>query len=140
VGIWRGASALVLVAVTTVALSADAKPRRSPNRWVRMSATAYCVDGITDSGARTGPGTVAADPRRIPLRSAIRVRGLRGARDGNYTVLDTGRAIKGNEIDVFIPNCAAAKHFGRQAVLVRIVRLGEAPGAKSQDAATDRSR
>jgi len=46
---------------------------------------------------------------------------LKGASDGRYTVLDTGRRIKGREIDVFIPQCAAAKRFGRQHVEVKAI-------------------
>lgn len=87
-----------------------------------MSATAYCAKGITDSGARTREGIVAADPRVIPLGSTIRVRGLRGARDGPYAVLDTGRKVKHRRIDIFMPSCRAAKRFGRQYVMVSITR------------------
>ena len=91
---------------------------------MRMAATAYCDHGITESGAHTRPGSVAADPRVIPLGSKIRVEGLEGAPDGTYTVLDTGRAIKGHEIDLFLPRCAAAKKFGRQHVRVKILTRG----------------
>jgi len=112
-----------------VVVSAAAKPAHKAKgaQWMRVSATAYCVHGITDSGAHTRPGTVAADPRLIPLGSTIHVRGLRGARDGQYTVLDSGRAIKRREIDLFMPSCAAAKRFGRQDVEVRILTRAARP-------------
>jgi len=103
---------------------AQAKPKSKPAAWMRMAATAYCDHGITDSGVHTRRGSVAADPRVIPLGSKIRVEGLHGAPDGTYTVLDTGRTIKGREIDVFIPHCAAAKTFGRQHVRVKILEPG----------------
>ena len=89
---------------------------------MRVSATAYCAKGTTGSGAQTRTGSVAADPRLIPLGSTIRVRGLKGARDGTYTVLDRGRGITGREIDVFIPRCAEAKQFGRQHVQVQVIK------------------
>src|SRR4029079_16640615 len=76
------------------------------------------------SGVHTRRGMVAVDPRRIPLGSSIHVRGLRGVRDRLYAATDTGAAVKDNEIDVFIPDCRAAKAFGRQRVQVRIVRRG----------------
>jgi 3D (Asp-Asp-Asp) domain-containing protein len=119
----RTATVSVLLVLATT-LGAQAKPRPRPNAWLPMSATAYCLHGVTGSGVHTRPGMVAVDPRRIPLGSRIHVRGLNGARDGIYAATDTGAAVKDNEIDVFIPDCRAAKAFGRQRVQVRIVRRG----------------
>jgi 3D (Asp-Asp-Asp) domain-containing protein len=65
---------------------------------------------------------VAADPRILPLGSRIRVHGA-GAYDGEYTVTDTGREIKGHEIDIYIRNDAEAKRFGRKAVSVELLEL-----------------
>ncbi|HJZ75607.1 MAG TPA: 3D domain-containing protein [Vicinamibacterales bacterium] len=96
---------------------------------MRVSATAYCSHGVTGSGERTRRGSVAADPHLIPLGSTIRVQGLQGVPDGTYTVLDTGRGIRGREIDVFIPRCGAARQFGRQNVRVTIIQRG--PSSKS---------
>ncbi|HKB11369.1 MAG TPA: 3D domain-containing protein [Vicinamibacterales bacterium] len=108
----------------SIPFTAEARPKRTSGSWMRVSATAYCQHGITGSGAPTRRGSVAADPRVIPLGSTIHVRGLKGPRDGIYTVLDSGRAIKGHEIDVFIPQCGEAKRFGRQHVRVRVVERG----------------
>src|SRR5262245_39591400 len=116
--------AALAVSFILISFSAEAKPKRKPAAWMRMDATAYCDHGITDSGAHTRRGSVAADPRVIPLGSTIRVEGLEGPPDGTYTVLDSGRTIKGREIDVFIPVCAAAKAFGRQNVRVKILKRG----------------
>jgi 3D (Asp-Asp-Asp) domain-containing protein len=115
-------AAVLLVLTLSSTLGAQAGPR--PNPWLPMSATAYCLQGVTGSGVHTRRGVVAVDPRRIPLGSSIHVRGLRGAHDGIYAAADTGPAVKNNEIDVFIPDCRAAKAFGRQRVQVRIVRRG----------------
>ena len=119
----RTATVSVLLVLAST-LAAHAKPRPRPDGWLPMSATAYCLQGRTGSGVHTRQGMVAVDPRRIPLGSSIRVRGLRGVRDGIYAATDTGAAVKNNEIDVFIPDCRAAKAFGRQRVQVRIVRRG----------------
>ena len=123
----RTATVLVVVLLSST-LGAQAKPRPRTNPWLPMSATAYCLQGITGSGVHTRRGMVAVDPRRIPLGSSIHVRGLRGVRDGIYAATDTGAAVKDNEIDVFIPDCSAAKAFGRQRVQVRIVRRGPMAG------------
>jgi 3D (Asp-Asp-Asp) domain-containing protein len=87
-----------------------------------VSATAYCDTGITRSGTHTRRGIVAADPRVLPLGTVVRVEGLALRHNGVYTVTDTGREIKGREIDIFIPNCTTAIRFGRQAARVRVLR------------------
>ena len=88
------------------------------------SVTAYCTAGITDGGARTSRGIAAADPRVLPFGSRIRLDGLPGRYNGTYVVADSGRAITGTDIDIFIANCTEAKRFGRQRTRVRVVRLG----------------
>jgi len=123
----RAAALAILFSLVWLPAQAEPKPRQAA--WMRMTATAYCDQGITDSGARTRQRSVAADPRVIPLGSTISVEGLQGAPDGTYSVLDTGRTIKGREIDVFIPRCGAAKAFGRQQVRVKILKRG--PMSKS---------
>jgi peptidoglycan lytic transglycosylase len=134
--LWPGTTALLAaLAVSTAVLSAAAEQtqKRKPGSWLRVSATAYCLKGITNSGAPTRPGTVAADPRVIPLGSIIHIRGARGVPDGRYTVLDTGRGIKGREIDVYMASCRAAKRFGRQTVRVRVTagsRASAQPGTE----------
>ena len=87
-----------------------------------FQATAYCVTGITKSGAATAPGRVASDPKVIPLGSLIYVDSpLMG---GIYQVLDTGELIKGKIIDIFIPNYDMCKEFGRRMVKVKVLRYG----------------
>ena len=57
----------------------------------------------------------------LPFGTVIRIRGLK-SHNGVYTVKDSGRKIKGREIDLFMPSCVAAKEFGRQPVTVSVVR------------------
>jgi rare lipoprotein A len=91
-----------------------------PPRLLEFEATAYSVTGTTASGMQTRPGVVAADPAVLPLGSRIRVHGA-GAYSGVYTVTDTGPAVKGREIDIFISDGAEAKRFGRRRVHVEIL-------------------
>src|SRR5262245_10702569 len=98
-----------------------AESRQRPATF-QVSVTAYCVEGKTDSGRQTRPGLVAADPRVLPLGTVVTVRGLRRPHNGTYTVADTGRAIKGRELDIFMADCRAARKFGRQPATVRVVR------------------
>jgi 3D (Asp-Asp-Asp) domain-containing protein len=88
---------------------------------MRFIATAYCDHGITDSGAPTRRGTIAADPRLFPLGSVVKLDAAAGY-SGTYTVTDTGAKIKGRKVDIFVPNCAKAKSFGKRPVLATLVR------------------
>jgi 3D (Asp-Asp-Asp) domain-containing protein len=84
-------------------------------------ATAYCQPGTTASGADARQGIVAADPGVLPLGTVIRV-DTPAFRNGVYRVLDTGRKIRGQHIDLFVRDCAEAKRFGRQQVRVTVVK------------------
>lgn len=86
-----------------------------------MEATAYSDDGFTASGDRTsrnpnGYSTIAVDPRVIPLGSRVYVEGY-----GYAVASDTGSAIQGNIIDLFVPSQAEALSWGRRSVKVYIV-------------------
>jgi 3D (Asp-Asp-Asp) domain-containing protein len=120
-----------------VALFADStvSARTHRSHWIRCTATAYSVRGETADGDVTKyRQTVAADPDVIPLGSRVQIEGA-GPWSGIYTVTDTGRKIQGHSVDIFIPNAAAAKEFGRKPVRVRILRVGEEKvGEKEQKA------
>ena len=98
---------------------APAPPPPAP-RLLDFEATAYSITGTTASGQQTRRGIVAADPDILPLGSRIRVHDA-GAYSGEYTVSDTGPAVQGREIDIYIPDLAEAKRFGRQRVRVEIL-------------------
>jgi len=97
--------------------------QRVPPQPLEFEATAYSITGTTASGMQTRPGIVAADPAILPLGSRIRVSGA-GTYSGVYTVADTGPAVRGREIDIFIPEVGAAKTFGRRRVRVQILERG----------------
>jgi 3D (Asp-Asp-Asp) domain-containing protein len=89
--------------------------------WQTFTATAYSVEGETASGAVTREGrTVAADPDVLPFGTRIQVEDA-GPYSGDYVVHDTGRKIKGREIDLFIDNPAEAKRFAKKPVRVKIL-------------------
>ena len=90
---------------------------------MKFEATAYSVRGTTASGERARQGVVAADPKILPLGSRIRVHGA-GAYSGEYEVEDTGRTIRGTEIDIFVLDVNEARRFGRKQVEVEILRRG----------------
>ena len=90
-------------------------------------ATAYCLQGRTASGGGVRRGIVAADPRVLPLGTRIQING--GAYSGTYTVADTGGAIKGRILDIWVPSCSEAIRFGRKTISVSVVGGG---GKKSK--------
>jgi 3D (Asp-Asp-Asp) domain-containing protein len=82
-------------------------------------ATAYCLKGRTATGGSVRRGIVAADRRVLPLGTRIQISA--GAYSGIYTVTDTGGAVKGRTIDIWVPSCSEANRFGRRTVLVSVV-------------------
>jgi 3D (Asp-Asp-Asp) domain-containing protein len=117
---------LIALALVSVASSAESWPRSNQHaapHAMRMRATAYCDRGPTKSGVRAQPGVVAADVRRLPLGTRLRVLAPGQPYAGVYTVLDTGARIKGRNLDIFMPSCRAAKRFGKRRVQVRILTI-----------------
>jgi 3D (Asp-Asp-Asp) domain-containing protein len=55
---------------------------------------------------------------------------------GTYTALDTGAAVKGHDVDIFVPNCAEGRKFGKRAVVADAVRI--APAAPQAATSKDR--
>jgi 3D (Asp-Asp-Asp) domain-containing protein len=81
-----------------------------------FSATAYCFSGRTAMGHGVRRGLIAADPRVLKMGSRVYVKA--GQWSGTYLVSDTGGAIKGKKIDIWVPSCGEARRFGRRTVQV----------------------
>lgn len=87
-------------------------------RELTMQATAYTHTGSrTATGTWPAYGTVAVDPRTIPLGTPLYVEGY-----GFAVAADTGGAIKGRRLDVFQENRKNALRWGKKTVKVRILR------------------
>ena len=83
-----------------------------------FKATAYCLKGRTASGGSVRRGIVAADTRILPLGTRINISA--GAYSGTYTVADTGGAVRGRILDIWVPNCSEAVKFGRRSIKVSV--------------------
>ncbi|AHZ10399.1 L-alanyl-D-glutamate peptidase [Bacillus phage Hoody T] len=105
-----------------------AKPQ---GKTITVVATAYTADPAENGGTyggvvKTATGfnltanpsakVIAVDPRVIPLGSKVYVEGY-----GEAMALDTGGAIKGNRIDVLMPNNKVSNDWGRKTVNVTIL-------------------
>lgn len=84
-----------------------------------FKATAYCLKGRTANGGSVRRGIVAADPRQLPLGTRIQIEA--GSYSGTYTVTDTGGAVKGRVLDIWVPNCSEAIRFGRKSIKVSVL-------------------
>ena len=84
-----------------------------------FKATAYCLKGRTATGGSVRRGIVAADRRVLPLGSRIQLNA--GSYSGIYTVADTGGAVRGNILDIWVPSCSEAVRFGRRSVKVSVM-------------------
>lgn len=74
--------------------------------------------GITRSGAKvTKDLTVAVDPSVIPLGSLLYIEGF-----GFRVAQDTGGAIKGSKIDIYVPTHSEAVEKGVQYAKVYIIK------------------
>jgi 3D (Asp-Asp-Asp) domain-containing protein len=102
-----------------------------PGARLAFSATAYCKGNQTASGVAPQTGVAAADPELLPVGSVVEIDSLPPKYNGIYTVLDTGPAIQGREVDLYMWNCNEALQFGRKPSHVNVLRLGWNPRATS---------
>src|SRR5712691_2947965 len=82
-------------------------------------ATAYSLRGRTASGRMVSRGLIAADPAVLPLGSRVRLE--HPGYTGEYIVADTGGAIRGRRIDIWIPSSREAVRFGRRTVKLTVL-------------------
>jgi 3D (Asp-Asp-Asp) domain-containing protein/peptidoglycan hydrolase CwlO-like protein len=83
-----------------------------PGGTMTVLATAYCLTGTTATGLPVGPGIVAVDPTVIPLGTRRTIPCY-----GEGVAADTGGAVRGARIDVWIASCAEARAFTRTVTI-----------------------
>lgn len=98
---------------------------------LQFQATAYCKGRTTASGVRVRSGIAAADPKLLPVGSVLNVTTNITKYNGIYTVMDTGPAVQGRILDLYMWSCYEALEFGRRAIQVTVLRLGWSPTASS---------
>lgn len=115
---------------TMQAMSAPEDGREGGQRTFIAKMTAYAdgVGGIrmgarTYSGTRTRWGVVAVDPKTVPLGSLLTIEGYEGT---TFVAEDVGGAIKGNAVDIWLPNAKDARTYGTQYRRVTVIREGPA--------------
>jgi uncharacterized protein YabE (DUF348 family) len=88
---------------------------------LNCTATAYSNHSNTATGRRPvrnegGLSTIAVDPSVIPLGSKVYVDGY-----GYAIAADTGGAIRGNKIDIYLDSSSECNSWGRKSVNVLVV-------------------
>jgi 3D (Asp-Asp-Asp) domain-containing protein len=84
-----------------------------------FTATAYALRGRTASGKPVRRGLIAADRRVLPIGTRVRLEA--GSYSGEYVVADTGGAVRGRKIDIWMPSNGEAMRFGRRPVKLTVL-------------------
>lgn len=105
--------------------AAPAPAPSNGSKEITVKATAYTAScegcsGVTATGinlnANPNAKVISVDPSVIPLGSKVMVEGY-----GEAVAGDTGGAIKGNRIDIYMPSESQAIQFGAKEVTVKIL-------------------
>ena len=112
---------LMVSMVAPIAIEPAHRPQIvEPSRGERMlfETTAYVWTGNrTSTGTWPARGTVAADPKVLAPGTRVYIPGY-----GPGVVADTGGAIKGNRLDLYVDSRAEALQWGRRIVEVVVIR------------------
>lgn len=117
------------------------KPTPTPktnHEWKTFKMSAYvakCKEGCTGKTA-TGyrlknakkDRVIAVDPKVIPLYAIVEIEGY-----GLYRALDTGGAIRGQKIDLFVDTVKEARKIGVKKVRLRVIETPKRKGAQYVD-------
>jgi 3D (Asp-Asp-Asp) domain-containing protein len=136
---WRKAVAtlgaivgFVFVYETTIrdarfAMLAETAASPQPGSRLHFTATAYCKGETTASGVAARTGVAAGDPALLPVGTVVSLDTPDRRFDGIWTIMDTGPAVQGRIVDLYVWSCHDALRFGRQPVQLTVLRLGWNP-------------
>lgn len=114
----------ISAAAKAAAKKASTKANAPAYKEITVTATAYTASckgcsGITYTGInlKKNPNAkvISVDPKVIPLGSKVYVPGY-----GEAIAGDKGSSVKGNKIDVFIPNKQRALQWGSKTLKVKV--------------------
>ena len=100
-----------------------------PGARLDFTATAYCKGTTTASGAEVRTGIAAADADLLPVGSVVSITTDTAKYNGVYTIMDTGPAVQGRKLDLYMWSCHEALAFGRKPIQLTVLRLGWNPTA-----------
>jgi 3D (Asp-Asp-Asp) domain-containing protein/peptidoglycan hydrolase CwlO-like protein len=88
-------------------------PSTDPGSTLSVVSTAYDLPGTTATGIPVRHGVCATDPRVIPLGTRFTVPGY-----GVCVAADTGSAVIGRRIDVWVATATEAQNWGTRTVTI----------------------
>lgn len=119
---WAAARYLRDVSGQATLAPLSAAATTGPATTLRMQVVGYHVPAAntprTSSGTTPRWGTVAVDPRVIPLGTRLLIEGFEGT---VFVAEDTGAAVQGLVIDVWFDDLESARRFGSQTRTVTLL-------------------
>ena len=109
------------------AMLAETPASPQPGSRLYFTATAYCKGETTASGVTARTGIAAADPSLLPVGTVVRLDMPDARYDGIWTIMDTGPAVQGRVVDLYLWSCHDALRFGRRPIELTVLRLGWNP-------------
>ena len=115
--IFRLLMSVVFLLVLTLQVSSESMKKDKVGKFYTLDVevTAYCQGTTTSRGTAVCWGSIAVDPQIIPYYSYMYVPGY-----GHGWALDTGGALNGNIIDVYMPNYNDCINWGRKYLTIKI--------------------
>ena len=108
---------VMIVLILTLSVTMPVQAKQEKEYLGKFTCYAYAGAGTTASGTKTTAGrTIAVDPKVIPLGSKVVINGE------TYTAEDTGGAIKGKKVDIFVSSEKEARKFGVRKLKVYLVK------------------
>jgi 3D (Asp-Asp-Asp) domain-containing protein len=86
-------------------------------KTMNVVAAAYTGHGTTSTGQKPMWGTIAVDPRVIPYGTKIYIPAFNKV----FIANDSGGAIKGNKIDIFMNSKKECYNWGRKTIEIQIL-------------------
>ena len=80
-------------------------------------STAYATGTITATGTKPKWGTIAVDPKIIPYGTKVYIPQF----GRTFIANNTGGAIKGNKIDIFMNTKKECYNWGRRTIEIQIL-------------------
>ena len=98
---------------------------------LRFTATALLQGDDDGVGGQRADGDRRRRSRAAAGRSVIQVDKLGERYNGIYTIMDTGPAVQGRHIDIYMWSCNEALELGRRDIAINVLRLGWNPKAST---------
>ncbi len=100
-----------------ISLSTQSVESNTTDNVVIVEATAYTGYTVTSTGDKPRWGTIAVDPNVIPYGTKVYIPEF----DEVFIANNTGSAIKGNKIDIYMDSEEACKNWGRRSIEIQIL-------------------